>query len=61
MAKTSGSTAWATRRLEAAWLPARRSQAAEVADILWTCSSVELYELLVLQRGWTCPEFAEYV
>jgi len=30
-------------------------------DILYTCSSVELYELLVLQRGWTLPEFALFV
>ena len=33
----------------------------EATDILWTCSSVELYELLVLQRGWTLPRFAQYV
>ncbi len=30
-------------------------------DILYTCSSVELYELLVLQRGWTLREFALFV
>ncbi len=30
-------------------------------DILYTCSAVELYELLVLQRGWSLPEFAEFV
>jgi AcrR family transcriptional regulator len=34
---------------------------AEAADVLWTCSSVELYELLVLQRGWSMPRFAEFV
>jgi AcrR family transcriptional regulator len=33
----------------------------EATDILWTCSSVELYELLVLQRGWSLPRFAQFV
>ncbi len=28
---------------------------AEATDVLWTCSSVELYELLVLRRGWSLP------
>ncbi len=31
------------------------------SDILYTCSAVELYELLVLQRGWSLPEFAQFV
>ena len=30
-------------------------------DILWLCSSTELYELLVLKRGWSLPQFAEHV
>jgi AcrR family transcriptional regulator len=34
---------------------------AEATDVLWTCSSVELYELLVLQRGWSRRRFAEFV
>lgn len=34
---------------------------AEATDILWTCSSVEIYELLVLQRGWTLARFAQFV
>jgi AcrR family transcriptional regulator len=34
---------------------------AEATDVLWTCSSVELYELLVLKRGWSMPRFAELV
>jgi AcrR family transcriptional regulator len=34
---------------------------AEATDVLWTCSSVELYELLVLKRGWPLPRFAEFV
>lgn len=33
----------------------------EATDILWTCSSVELYELLVVQRGWSLPRFAQFV
>ena len=34
---------------------------AEAADILWTCSSAELYELLVLKRGWSPQRFAQYI
>jgi AcrR family transcriptional regulator len=35
--------------------------AAEAADVLWVCSSAELYELLVLKRGWSLPQFARYI
>jgi AcrR family transcriptional regulator len=34
---------------------------AHATDILWTCSSAELYELLVLHRGWSLPRFAAFV
>ena len=34
---------------------------AEATDILWTCSSVEIYELLVLQRRWPPDRFARFV
>jgi AcrR family transcriptional regulator len=34
---------------------------AEATDVLWTCSSVELYDLLVLQRGWSQRRFAGFV
>ena len=34
---------------------------AEATDILWTCSSVEIYELLVLQRRWTPDRFARFI
>jgi AcrR family transcriptional regulator len=34
---------------------------AEAADILWTCSSAELYELLVLKRNWARQRFAHYI
>ena len=33
----------------------------KAADILYACSSVEIYEVLVLQRGWSLPEFAQFV
>ena len=34
---------------------------AHAADILWTYSSPELYELLVLRRGWTPQRYGQYV
>jgi len=34
---------------------------AEATDVLWICSSVEFYELLVLRRGWSLQRFAEFV
>jgi AcrR family transcriptional regulator len=33
----------------------------EATDVLWTCSSVEIYDLLVVQRGWPLPRFAKFV
>jgi AcrR family transcriptional regulator len=33
----------------------------EVADVLWTYISVELYELLVLLRGWTPERYGDHV
>ncbi|MBA3293349.1 MAG: TetR/AcrR family transcriptional regulator [Geodermatophilaceae bacterium] len=33
----------------------------KATDVLWTCSSVELYDLLVQKRGWSMAEFAEFV
>lgn len=33
----------------------------QATDVLWTCSSVELYDLLVVQRGWALPRFARFV
>ncbi|WP_081747644.1 TetR/AcrR family transcriptional regulator [Arthrobacter sp. Br18] len=30
-------------------------------DVMWTCSSPELYDLLVLQRGWSGQQFARFV
>lgn len=34
---------------------------AEATDILWICSSLEIYELLVVRRGWSIQRFARYV
>jgi AcrR family transcriptional regulator len=34
---------------------------AQAADILWTCTSDELYDLLVTQRGWSPPRFARFL
>jgi AcrR family transcriptional regulator len=33
----------------------------EARDILWTCNSPELYDLLVLQRGWTPERYGRWV
>ena len=33
----------------------------EATDVLWVCSSTELYELLVIQRGWSPPMFAQFI
>jgi AcrR family transcriptional regulator len=34
---------------------------AQATDILWTCTSDELYDLLVTQRGWSLPRFAGFL
>lgn len=33
----------------------------EARDLLWTCNSPELYELLVLQRGWTPQRYGRWL
>jgi AcrR family transcriptional regulator len=33
----------------------------EVRDVLWTYTAVELYELLVLERGWGLDRYAEWM
>ena len=33
----------------------------EVRDVLWTYTAVELYELLVLERGWTVERYAHWI
>lgn len=34
---------------------------AEATDILWACSSTELYELLVVKRHWTRSQYAQFI
>lgn len=34
---------------------------AQATDVLWACSSAELYELLVMQRGWSLSRFATFI
>ena len=34
---------------------------AEATDVVWTCTSDELYDLLVGQRGWSRPRFARFL
>ncbi|HZJ51558.1 MAG TPA: helix-turn-helix domain-containing protein [Actinomycetota bacterium] len=34
---------------------------AQATDVLWTCSSAEIYELLVLERGWSLPRFGRFI
>jgi AcrR family transcriptional regulator len=34
---------------------------AQATDILWTCTAPELYDLLVLQRGWSLPQYAGFL
>jgi hypothetical protein len=31
------------------------------ADVLWACSSPELYELLAISRGWTAERYGAFV
>jgi prophage antirepressor-like protein len=33
----------------------------EARDVLWTLNSPELYEVLVLQRGWTAERYGRWV
>jgi len=33
----------------------------EATDVLWACSSTELYELMVMQRGWSLRRFARFI
>ena len=36
-------------------------RAREVADVLWVCSSPELYDLLVRRRGWALTRYARFI
>jgi hypothetical protein len=30
-------------------------------DVLWTYNSIEVYELLVLERGWSAAQYRDFV
>ena len=36
-------------------------RATDAADVLWTCSSPELYDLLVNRRGWPLTRYARFI
>ena len=33
----------------------------EARDVLWTCNSAELFQLLVLERGWSPKRYGRWV
>jgi len=33
----------------------------QAADLLWACSSPELYDLLVRRRGWALTRYARFI
>ena len=49
------------RRLHAAGTSAAGSPSRTPTDVLWTYSAPELYELLVLRRGWTPERFGRFI
>jgi AcrR family transcriptional regulator len=49
------------RRLAAAGHLRDGIRATEAADVLWACSSPELYELLVHRRGWPLARYARFI
>jgi len=36
-------------------------RASEAGDVLWACSSPELYDLLVIRRGWPLERYARFI
>jgi hypothetical protein len=34
---------------------------AMAADLMWSISAPEMFELLVLRRGWSLEQYADYV
>jgi hypothetical protein len=36
-------------------------RAAEAGDVLWACSSPELYDLLVVRSGWPLERYARFI
>ena len=33
----------------------------DAGDVLWACSSPELYDLLVVRSGWTLKRYARFI
>ncbi|GAA0573186.1 TetR/AcrR family transcriptional regulator [Kribbella sandramycini] len=58
--RLTGMTMFARHLLETGQLRAEITEA-EIADVLWTYISVEIYELLVLLRDWSPERYAEFV
>ena len=49
------------RRLAAAGHLRDGIRPTQAADVLWACSSPELYELLVVRRGWPLARYARFI
>jgi AcrR family transcriptional regulator len=58
--RLSGMTAFANHLSSGGYLRAT-VDVAEARDVLWLHNSVELWDLLVRQRGWDYPRFGEWV
>jgi hypothetical protein len=58
--RLTGMTAFATHLDEGGFLRPDVTRD-EARDVLWTHNSVELWDLLVAQRGWTNDRFGEWV
>jgi hypothetical protein len=58
---TSAPTTESARRLRDAGHLGAGITLAQAADVLWTYSAPELYELLVLRRGWSPKRYGRFV
>ncbi|TDD23935.1 TetR/AcrR family transcriptional regulator [Kribbella turkmenica] len=58
--RLAGMTMFARHLVESGQLRAEIT-VEEAADVLWTCIAVELYELLVLQRGWSLERYGTWL
>jgi hypothetical protein len=38
-----------------------RNRRSSVRDVLWTYTAIELYELLVVERGWPLDRYADWI
>ena len=58
--RLTGMTAFATHLHDARCLR-RDLSVADARDVLWTYNSVEIYELLVIERAWTVERYRDFV